>query len=101
MRYAVLSKSAALYLECVHHRLNWAEKGVDQLFVRLYRLLMSAPTIDVPTLPENNCDMEDIETKHHEDVAKWKSTKWGQHFEELRVAIEEELKSSEEVVEHR
>ena len=28
MRYAVLSKSAALYLECVHYRLNWAEKGV-------------------------------------------------------------------------
>ena len=30
MRYAVLSKSAALYLECVHYRLNWAEKGVDR-----------------------------------------------------------------------
>ena len=28
MRYTVLSKSAALYLKCVHYRLNWAEKGV-------------------------------------------------------------------------
>ena len=56
---------------------------LDQLFVRLCRLLMShcAPTIDVPTLPENDCDEVDIETKHHEDDEKWKSyrlsTKWG------------------------
>ena len=26
--YAVLPKLAALRLECVHYRLNWAEKGV-------------------------------------------------------------------------
>ena len=28
VRYAVLPKSSALYPECVHYRLNWAEKGV-------------------------------------------------------------------------
>ena len=28
VRYAVLTKSSALYPECVHNRLNWAEKGV-------------------------------------------------------------------------
>ena len=28
VRYAVLSNSAALFLECVHYRLNWPEKGV-------------------------------------------------------------------------
>ena len=26
--YAVLTKLVALRLECVHYRLNWAEKGV-------------------------------------------------------------------------
>ena len=26
--YALLPKSSALYPECVHYRLNWAEKGV-------------------------------------------------------------------------
>ena len=29
VRYAVLSNSAALFLECVHYRLNWPEKGVE------------------------------------------------------------------------
>ena len=29
VRYAVLPKQGALYPECVHYRLNWAEKGVD------------------------------------------------------------------------
>ena len=28
VRYTVLPKSGALYPECVHYRLNWAEKGV-------------------------------------------------------------------------
>ena len=31
VRYAVLPKQGALYPECAHYRLNWAEKGVLEL----------------------------------------------------------------------
>ena len=34
--YAVLTKLVALRLECVHYRLNWAEKGVGTFHIGIY-----------------------------------------------------------------
>ena len=35
--YAVLTKLVALRLECVHYRLNWAEKGVVDSYLQDFR----------------------------------------------------------------
>ena len=37
VRYAVLSNSAVLFLECVHYRLNWPEKVYSASFYRTAR----------------------------------------------------------------
>ena len=43
--YAVLTKLVALRLECVHYRLNWAEKGVVGFFSMKDRLVMKVSYI--------------------------------------------------------
>ena len=49
VRYAALPKLGALYPECVHYRLNWAEKGVLPVNTRLLPLLL--PSTKTSMLP--------------------------------------------------